>query len=263
MRLWKGLIFFWQLIATSVKASLSVRGAFLTQSALIIANNIIFFTMWWIFFRQFNDIAGWHLKEMASLMAIGIGAYGLMQVCFGGVRQLSRKILSGDLDPLMTQPKNLLIHLISSRSLVRGWGHLLTTLLLIVWGGLFNLSTLILVVISVISGSLVFASIGIMAHSLAFWWGPIESLSQKYFDSLFLFALYPTNIYSGFLKFLMFTLIPAGIIGYLPVELIRNFSWPQLVLLVSSSLAFWGLAFFVFYIGLKRYESGNQFGVRL
>ena len=239
---------------------MSVRGAFLIESSLMIANNIIFFSIWWIFFQQFNDVAGWHFKEMTALMAIGIGAYGLMQICFGGVRQLSRKIISGDLDPLMTQPKNLLIYLISSRSLARGWGHLLTSLVLVIFGELHNLTTLSLVIISIISGCLVFTSIGIMAHSLAFWWGPVESLSQKYFDSVFLFALYPTNIYSGFIKFLMFTVIPAGIIGYLPVELIRNFSWTQLFLLISSALIFWGVAFLVFYLGLKRYESGNQFG---
>jgi ABC-2 type transport system permease protein len=61
----------------------------------------------------------------------------------------------------------------------------------------------------------------------------------------------------------MFTLIPAGIIGYIPVELLRNFSWLNLVILVSSSIVFFALAFVVFRLGLKRYESGNQFGMRL
>src|SRR5262249_21625742 len=103
----------------------------------------------------------------------------------------------------------------------------------------------------------------IIAHSLVFWLGSIERLSKYYCDSLFLFALYPTNIYSGLLQVLMFTLIPAGLIGYLPVELLRSFSWLKLLALLAGSVACFALAFAVFYRGLKRYESGNQFGMRL
>jgi ABC-2 type transport system permease protein len=57
----------------------------------------------------------------------------------------------------------------------------------------------------------------------------------------------------------MFTLIPAGVITYLPVQLIHQFSWLQLLLLVSSASGFFALAFGVFYLGLRRYESGNTF----
>jgi len=262
MRLLRSWIFFFHLLLTSIKASMSIRGAFLFETVLMIGNNLIFFSVWWIFFRQFNDIAGWQIKEMTILMAVGTGAYGLMQICFGGVRQLSRTIIQGDLDPFMTQPKNLLIHLIGSRSLAKGWGHILTTFVLLILEGLFNLQTVVLVATGVVCGCLVFTAMSIIAHSFAFWLGPLESLAQKYSDSLFVFALYPTHIYSGLLNLTMFTLIPAGIIGYLPVELVRNFSWFRLGILLASTLTFWGIAFEVFYLGLRRYESGNQFGSR-
>jgi ABC-2 type transport system permease protein len=257
------LSFFKSLLATSIKASISTRGAFLTESGLMLLNNLVFFYLWFLFFRQFNNIGGWNFDDMVALMAIGTGAYGLMRICFGGINRLSRTIIDGDLDPFMTQPKNLLIHVISSRSFARGWGHLLTTVMLVYFGGLTDPWTLFLVILGVLCGSLVFASAGILAHSLAFWLGPIESLADRYFDSLFLFALYPTNIYSGLLEIVMFTLIPAGIIGFLPVELIRNFSWEKLGILIGSCLCFVFLAFFVFAQGLKRYESGNQFGIRM
>ena len=262
MRFIHSIIFFVHLILTSIRASMSVRGAFLFETILMVGNNLIFFSIWWIFFRQFNDIAGWQIREMTIMMAVGTGAYGLMQLCFGGVRQLSRTIMQGDLDPFMTQPKNLLIHLIGSRSLAKGWGHLLTTFVLLMMEGLFDPQTITLVTIGVICGAIVFTSMSIIAHSLTFWLGPLESLAQKYSDSLFVFALYPTHIYSGLLNLAMFTLIPAGIIGYLPVELVREFSWVRLIVLILSSLTFWAIAFEVFNLGLRRYESGNQFGGR-
>lgn len=259
----KTIKFFFELLRTSIRASISVRGAFIVESLLMIANNLIYVLMWWIFFRQFKEIAGWTMQDMIVLNVIGGAAFGLMQICFGGTKQLCRIVLNGDLDPFMTQPKNLLIHLISSKSASKGWGHLMTAAILLVVGGLTAPSELVLIFLSIISGCLVFTSMGIIAHSMVFWFGAVESVSRKYCDSLFLFALYPSHIYSGVLQFIMFTLIPAGIIGYLPVELIRHFSWINLIILLSSSIAFFALAFFIFHLGLKRYESGNQFGMRL
>lgn len=255
--------FYKHLIRTSIKASISQRGAFLIEAGLMIANNLIFFSIWWIFFHQFRDIAGWNLKDMIILMAVGTGSYGLMQICFGGIRNLSKIIVNGDLDPFMTQPKNLLLHIAGSKSLSKGWGHLMTAVILIILGDVATWQTVPLIIISILSGCLVFTSINIIANSLPFWMGSVEGLSKKYCDALFLFALYPTNIYSGLLQLIMYTLIPAGVISYLPVELIRSFSWPQLFLLIASSLTFMVLAFIIFYAGLKRYESGNKFGSRL
>lgn len=257
------MTFFLALLRTSIRASISSRGAFLFEAILMLINNLVFLLMWWIFFRQFSQIAGWTMKDIIALNAIGMGAYGVMQICFGGVKQLARIILSGGLDPFMTQPKNLLIHLMGSKSLSKGWGHLLSTVILLFLGDLTSARELVLVLISVMSGGLVFTSIAIIAHSLVFWLGAVESVSKKYCDSLFLFALYPTNVYSGVLKLVMFTVIPAGIIGYVPVELLREFSWINLAFLLSSSMAFFVLAFGVFHLGLKKYESGNQFGMRL
>ncbi|MBA2369974.1 MAG: ABC-2 family transporter protein [Candidatus Protochlamydia sp.] len=259
----KTLVFYIYLLRTSIKASISKRGAFLIESSLMVANNLIFFTIWWIFFRQFNDVAGWNFQDMLILMAVGTGSYGLMQILFGGVKDLSKIITNGDLDSFMTQPKNLLLHVVGAKSLSKGWGQLMTAFILVFLGQIASLQTHLLILISMLSGCLVFTSVNIIAHSLPFWLGSVEGLSKKYCDALFLFALYPTNIYSGFMQLVMFTLIPAGIIGYLPVELIRHFSWLQLFTLIVSALSFFSLAFIVFYRGLKKYESGNKFGARL
>jgi ABC-2 type transport system permease protein len=240
-----------------------MRGAFLLESALMITNNLIFFSMWWIFFQQFHDVGGWGINDMAASMAILSGAYGLANICFGGVKNLGIVILSGDLDPFMTQPKNLLIHLIGSKSHSKGWGHIMTAVILISLTEFASGIKLLLTLLLILTGTLILTSFGIIVHSLTFWFGQIESISQKYLDSFFLFSLYPTNIYSGLLQIIMFTLIPAGLIGYIPVELLRNFSWVGMTILLLSSGCLCIFSFFFFHLGLKRYESGNQFGIRL
>lgn len=258
----KSLQFYMALLSTSLKASMSTKRVFLIESSLMIANNLIFFSMWWMFFNEFKSVDNWKMREMTALLVIGVTSYGLVQIIFGGTRSLGRIILTGDLDAYMTQPKNILMHIASSKSTAKGWGHLMTGILLIFFGQLTDCKTLILLVVSVISGCLVFTSMRIIAHSVSFWLGPMESLSERFADSLFIFALYPTNIYSGLLQLMMFTLIPAGVISYLPVEMIRDFSWSKLAILLASASSFFAMAFFIFYRGLRRYESGNQFGIR-
>jgi ABC-2 type transport system permease protein len=171
--------------------------------------------------------------------------------------------MNGDLDPYMTQPKNILLHLLGSKSLSKGWGYLMSAAVLLVLGGLAAWHTFLLILLCGIFGCLIITACSIMAHSLAFWMGPIESVARRYCDSLYLFILYPPNIYSGVLQVIMFTLIPAGIIGYIPVELVRKFSWPMLIGFITCSIVFFALSFLVFNRGLKRYESGNKFGMRL
>ena len=212
---------------------------------------------------QFNDLNGWKLKDMAALMAIGSGAYGLRQICFGGVKILAREIINGGLDPFMTQPKNLLLHILGSRSMSKGWGHLLTASLLIFLAGLTQPYSLAMIFFGMICGCLVFLSASVISHSLAFWLGPIETLAHKYCDSLFLFALYPSNIYNGVLRFMMFTVLPAGLISYLPVELVREFSLANFLIVAGGSCFLCCLSLWIFNQGLKRYESGNQLGLRL
>lgn len=258
----KAFIFLASLLRTSIRASISVRGAFILEIVLMLGNNLIFFSMWWIFFRQFETIGGWQINDMAASMAMLSGAYGISNVCFGGVKNLGLIIVNGDLDPYMTQPKNLLLHLAGSKSRSKGWGHIATAVILLILGG-FKTSSFPLILMLILSGAIIITCLGLIVHSLTFWLGSIESVSQKYLDSLFVFALYPTNIYSGLLQLVMFTLIPAGLIGYVPVELLRAFSWGKFAFLMSSSLGFLGIACFVFDRGLKRYESGNKFGMRL
>lgn len=255
--------FYLSLLGTSLRASVSNRATFLLEAGLMLANNLIFLILWWILFRQFQTIGGWDFKDMIALMAIVSGAVGIMMVFAGGTRFLSRYISSGDLDSFMTQPKSVLLHLIGSRSNARGWGDILTMFIMIAIGGFTSPATLSLILIGAICGSMVFCSMAIIANSFSFWMGSIENLAKQYCDSLVVFSFYPQTIYTGVFKIFMFTVIPAGVIGLMPVELIQNFTWFRLATLFVTTAIFCWCASIVFHLGLRRYESGNQFGARV
>jgi len=56
---------------------------------------------------------------------------------------------------------------------------------------------------------------------------------------------------------LLFTVIPAGFVSYLPVATLKSMSMRDLILAFSGAAAVLGISVGVFYHGLRRYESGN------
>ena len=86
--------------------------------------------------------------------------------------------------------------------------------------------------------------------------------ARQMWEFVIIFSVYPQTVYGTFLRVVLFTVIPAGFIGYLPVELLRSFSVLGLAATLGGAAAYAGLALFVFRRGLRRYASGNRFGVR-
>jgi ABC-2 type transport system permease protein len=77
------------------------------------------------------------------------------------------------------------------------------------------------------------------------------------------FSLYPRTLFSGELSFVLYTVLPAGFVGFVPAELVRAPS-PALAAAALAAAGVWvGLALFVFRRGLARYASGNRIGARV
>jgi ABC-2 type transport system permease protein len=251
------------LVGMNLKSSFALRGAFWLQAAFMVANNLLYFVFWWVFFDRFEEVRGWRVQDISALFGIVATGFGVAVVFAGGMRELSRCVMDGDLDGFLTLPKNPLLHVVGSRTFASGWGDMVSGVILIGISGKVTLETWPLAVIAVGCSTLVFVASGVIIHSLAFWLGRIEAIARQAWDFLITFSIYPRPLFAGFLKLLLFTVLPAGFIGYLPYELVREFDWTALAAAIGGALFYSVLALFVFAAGLRRYESGNRFGVRI
>jgi ABC-2 type transport system permease protein len=250
------------LVAINLKSSFALRGAFWLQASFMVANNVLYFTFWWIFFDRFDEIRGWRVADVAALFGVVATGFGAAVVFAGGIRDLSRHIVEGDLDAFLTQPKSPLLQATASRTYASGWGDMCSGLGFLLFSGLVEWQTLPAALLAVLCSTAVFVASGVILHSLAFWLGRIEAIARQLWEFLVTFSIYPKALFTGVLKFVLFSLIPAGFIGYLPLELIRDFGWSGLLAAVGGAAGYVTLAVVVFGAGLKRYESGNRFGVR-
>lgn len=250
-------------IKTSIRSSIALRESFFLQSLFMLISNIVFFSFWWIYFSNFSSIKGWTLDDMACLYGIVTAAYGLFSVFFGGCRYLARIIFEGHLDALLVKPKNILLQIMSSKSVSSGWGDIVSSLFFFTNCNFLHLPEFGLIILFTITACMVITSFSIIMGSLAFWVDDCHMISKQIFEFLLTFSNYPKSIYIGTIKFLLLTVIPSGFIGFLPIETIRNFSVPGLLAIVAFTIFYLAIAVFIFYKSLKRYTSGNKLGFKI
>jgi Protein of unknown function (DUF990). len=76
------------------------------------------------------------------------------------------------------------------------------------------------------------------------------------------FMFYPQSVFTGVLKILTMTVLPAFFMITLPISLIIEFNWIYFAIFVLSVIVGTVFALWVFNKGLARYESGNLMTTR-
>ena len=247
------------LLGTNLKASLMLRGAFVMQAAFMVLNNITYFLFWWLLMQRVPDVRGWRLADIQDLFGVVAAGFGLIVTVAGGVRHLGRFISDGELDTLLAQPKPVLLQALGMRSQPSGVGDILTGVTFIVVSGQVSWRDAPLVVLAVLASTVTFVACGVIFSALAFWMGDVETLARQLWELTITFALYPEPLFGGVLRLLLFTALPAGIVGYLPARVIRTSSWALAGALTTASTAYLVAAIIMFDRGLKRYTSGSRF----
>lgn len=247
----------------NVKSAFQNKTDAFVNVLMMLINNLAFFFMWWVIFEhKDNNINGWGIGEMALLyMAVNNG-FGIFALFARGVQPLPEYIDNGTLDNYLASPRNPLFMIASSESTFANWGDLLTGILAFSFSGYANLKTFgIMLIVSMLCASLFF-SYRLLMSSLAFFIKDSQRLGDNIFMAFITFASQPASIFTDWYKILFLTVIPAGFISFYPVELIKNFNLTDLSVMTGCCLFFFWIATKFFYFGLRRYSSGNRFGVR-
>ena len=247
------------LVATNFKATVALRGAFVMQVVFMALNNFTFFIFWWALMQRVTTLRGWQLGDIQMLFGIVAAAFGLTVTVAGGVRHLGRFIEDGDLDTLLTQPQPVLVSALGLRSQPSGFGDLVSGLIFIVWSGQISWSRLPIVVVVIAASAVIFVACGTVFFSLAFWLGRVETVATQLWELLVTFSLYPEPLFGGTLRLLLFTVLPAGFVGYLPVRILRAPSLVNVTILMFVAIGYLCLAVLIFDRGLRRYGSGSRF----
>ncbi len=249
-------------VVANLQAAMEYRVAFIVQIITMVANDGLWLFFWWTYFRQFPLVNGWQSSNIIVIWAVSACGFGIGMGVFGNTLKLAALIMNGGLDAYLGMPRNVLLHVCITASDPTAWGDILFALgafVLFLRPGLLHFALFVLLAFL---GALIFVAFLVIFGSLAFFLGNTEGLSQQMLGALVTFSTYPMNIFTGVVRIFLFTVIPAGFISFVPLQLLQHFSWPLFVGMVGFTALFVGVAVTMFELGLRRYESGNLLGMQ-
>lgn len=250
-------------IKYNLKSALEYKKSFLIQVIFMIINNLFFLVYWIVVFSLNNgNLNGIVFRDVLFLWALPNGAWGMANFLFGGLREIDKLIITGGLDTYLLQPKNLIISIAISKCRFSSFGDLIFGVVMgiIVAESFFEFLGIIFFMIL---GAIVMMGCFIIVRSLAIWLGDMENISSVYENSLLItLSTYPFTIFGNFMKLIMFTIVPTAYISHLPIEIMKDFDFKLLALVIGVSIFIFGFAVFFFYSVLKRYESGNNIAMK-
>jgi ABC-2 type transport system permease protein len=188
---------------------------------------------------------------------VAASGFGLCYAICGNAQALPSLIARGQLDVWMLYPRALLPHMILGRMSATAWGDAIFGYVVYLSFVRPDLSHFALFAALTLSVAFLFVGFTVLSGSLTFFLGNSEGLAEQWRYAMITFSTYPATLFEGTVKLVLYTLIPAVFVNYFPIVALREMSLVHALLAVAGSLAVVAVGTFVFYCGLKRYESGN------
>jgi ABC-2 type transport system permease protein len=249
-------------MVANLQAAMEYRVAFVVQIITMVANDGLWLFFWWTYFRQFPLVNGWQSSNIIVIWAVAACGFGIGMAVFGNTPKLAALIMNGGLDAYLGMPRNVLLHVCITASDPTAWGDIIFAVgayVLLLHPDVLHFALFLLLSIL---GALILVAFLVILGSLAFFLGNTEGLSQQMLGALVTFSTYPMNIFNGVVRILLFTVIPAGFISFVPLQLLQHFSWLLFAGMIGFTLLFVSVAVCMFELGLRRYESGNLLGMQ-
>ena len=250
-------------LSLNLKKEWQYKQSFFMQFFMMILNDLFFIIQWIIIFQLVDNIGGYGFNETMLLWAVAAGGYGFSHVFFGGAWRIKDMIYEGKLDVFLTQPKNVLINVCCSSTEIAAFGDLFYPFIVLAIIGAPWWWYLLIIPVSVLSG-LIYVSVYVCYVSCAFYIKNGDAVAKSVEGTINKIGNYPPHIFSTGVKWLLLTIIPALFFTFMPAQYL--FLTPNVwaILIVVAVTAFWvALAFVLFNIGLKKYNSGSLMGGRL
>ncbi|MCE9501806.1 MAG: ABC-2 family transporter protein, partial [Leptospira sp.] len=217
------LYVYFRLAMASIKSRMEYRASFIIFLFTLVSFYAAQAVTVGVVITRFKTIGGWSIGEMAFLYSLLILSQGIVSCFFSGLVDFGNFVRLGTYDRLLVRPLSPLGQVIMGGFELTGFAHLVlglitffvaNSLIAIHWD-LVN----VLVLISVITGgSMILAGIRIIIGAIAFYAVNNNSLVHLFVFSSREFLLYPLNIYSTSVKFLLTFIIPLGFINFYPAH---------------------------------------------
>jgi ABC-2 type transport system permease protein len=228
------LSLYWSFFRASLTADMEFRFNFLLRIITDVfwyASQIITFE---VLFRFSPDIAGWNIHEMRVFLGVLFVVDAIYMVMFSSnLDNLSEQVRKGSLDLLLAKPVNSQFMISLQRASTAHLGNLLMALIWLVWAvtGLDNLSywRILWLFIMIPCGVSVFYGLRFFFSATAVIFTRADNIQYLWYH-LYKLGMRPDNIYAPWLKMVLLTAVPVGVIAGTPARVVLGLGPPILAL---------------------------------
>ena len=232
------------------------KATFIMNVTFMIINNSTFIIQWVILYSLKENVGGYTFKQVLLLWGIAASTFGFSHFFFKRAYSLSDIITNGKLDSYLVQPKNVLLAAITSDVESSAIGDMIYGYIIMCVSG-FTIGKFVLFTLFTICGGLIITSIAVILASLSFWFRRSDMIADSGNSIVNHISTYPDGIFKGITRIILFTIIPVGIINYIPVWVMTEFSLALTIIVILTTVVSILFAFAVFYKGLRKYSSSN------
>ena len=255
--------YFSNAIKVSIKSAMAYKASFIIQTIFMFLNNASFLIFWTVVFSKTGENVDITFNNVLYIWGLSSFAYGVTYFFFGGIEKINEYIITGGLDSFLLQPKGVLLNVATSKCSFSACGDVLYGIVvgMIASGGDIS-KVLMLMVFGTFGGVFFFAS-EVIFRSLSVWIGDTNAVADRYVQMfLITFSTYPENIFKVGTKILLYTVVPAAYLAFLPASIIESFSLTKLLIVIAVGLLYLFMAIKLFYKAISCYESGNNLAMK-
>ncbi len=226
-----------------------------------ILTRILIMAIPFVIYKNIPSIAGWQEHEIYLIMSFLFIAEGLNSILFEGIWQMPGMVFNGQFDSILTRPVSPLYQVLSYGMGLQGIGVFLFGIVSLNISlnalGKYNIGSILLCLFLIVCGTVILMSVYLLSNSLIFWYDSGGRTSIPFtISSIGQYARYPINIYPKGVQLILLFIIPYGFIGIIPAYIVRGeHVISYTLLLIGICIVFFLAARFVFYRGIRKYES--------
>jgi len=247
----------------SLKADLEYRANFLMR---IIIDVIWYFAQiltFEIIFSHTSNLGHWNLAQTRFFLGVLFVIDALYTLFFHeNIERLSESIRKGELDFILTKPFSSQFLISLQRVSTAIINNLIFSVSWLAWSATklenLDLARLSLLLIIIPSSLLLVYSLRFMIATLALIFVRAENVQYLWYQ-FYRLGMRPDQIYPSWLRKILFSILPVGLLASLPTQIIFNqiSDW-YLILIICVPLIFFKSSQKFWSYGLKQYSSASS-----
>jgi ABC-2 type transport system permease protein len=229
-------IYFW-FIAQDIKGRMQYRVDFFISIVGMLMTNLLGLLSIYVIFRSIPNILGWSYYEILFIYGFSLLSLSPLQLFFDNLWNLPYYLITGDFIKYYLKPLNIFFFYFAEVFDIKGLSQLITGIIILSYSWIklnleFSFLKLLLLIISILSGSLVMISLMVIGSTVAFWVLNVTPLLNFIFR-LREYTKYPVDIFDPFFKFVFSFLIPIAFVSFYPSQIFLRHQSNKLLVFIS------------------------------